>query len=599
MNRPKSASDALPLAKQDDQPMSDPLSSPTKGILLTPGASAARKKNVTFGEHVVDNEGKVPLKSGLPDDFPGKFPSPGTKPSDESKKRDESPEKGRGRSKLTEAFEQARDESRKRKSKADKRGKRELDEDGDHNGEFNDPRSESGKYWKREYDIYRTNTQREVKKLITKQKAAKSFAQAKDTQCTELADQLKQEQKKAESLEAKTTELTSQMKELQDKLRSRQEAERRHRDEIATLKRQLGQKDCARPGSSDSAVVVPIESRQPEQRAPRDLQTAREDKVQKPSEPDKAQIETLQAKASVVQRSPELPKSSSNLDTSKPDPVQRPSEPYNPSAASERPRLERPTLRARTKSKPEDLQLKPSDDIWAQLDSSRSVVCRTAERPPASPAAGRAVTSGTDATPLRTLSVNTCSSGRNSERSSPKSVDVECKSQRDPERKDSKNSPEIHDKQNESSLISPALPQPSPDVPSAAKSAIPKRSKYRKGTEDKRIDLSIEAPPSSSFHSDAKASLRTAPAGPRAAPDLKSTTPSNTPSNTKENVSPSSKPNTQYNELKVKPSAVWSSINAPQPSNRSSSMKAKDGREVSNDRIEAARARIAARRDGS
>jgi len=54
-------------------------SSPTKGILMTPGTANAKRKSVTFGAAVVDNEGKNRIgKSGLPNNCPGKFPSPWT-----------------------------------------------------------------------------------------------------------------------------------------------------------------------------------------------------------------------------------------------------------------------------------------------------------------------------------------------------------------------------------------------------------------------------------------------------------------------------------------------------------------------------------------
>ena len=79
MSRPKSAGDAQVLLNDVPANAPDPVSSPTKGILMTPGTAAARRKTVTFGDHVVDNEEKRPVKSGLPDDCPGKFPSPWNK----------------------------------------------------------------------------------------------------------------------------------------------------------------------------------------------------------------------------------------------------------------------------------------------------------------------------------------------------------------------------------------------------------------------------------------------------------------------------------------------------------------------------------------
>ena len=74
LTRPKSAGDARLL---EAAAASEAISSPTKGILMTPGTAAAKKKNVTFGDHVLNDEEKRPSKSGLPEDFPGKFPTRG------------------------------------------------------------------------------------------------------------------------------------------------------------------------------------------------------------------------------------------------------------------------------------------------------------------------------------------------------------------------------------------------------------------------------------------------------------------------------------------------------------------------------------------
>ena len=277
------------------------------------------------------------------------------------------PAKGKSKTKLTEALEQARDESRKRK-KRDKKG---LDEEeSDVPLEFREPKSEVGKYWKREYDIYRSNTQREVKKLITKQKAAKSYALTKDIECTELGEQLRQEQRKVEELGTKTAELSAQMREMGEKLKASQEAEKKQADELAMLKRQLGRRDSARPGSSDGMAV----SREPlphgRSRADSTKQTGRE-----------------------------IPKAEV-------DPVQRPSEPWRYSPEAEKPKMDIQTLRARLKAKQEPAAPGPksAEDIWAQsFDSSVPVMTRG----PPSPKAPRAVTSGTEATALQSLDINT------------------------------------------------------------------------------------------------------------------------------------------------------------------------------------------------
>ena len=566
MPRPKSANDAQTLAKQSGQDVAELPGSPTKGILLTPGTAAARKKNVTFGDHVIDNEGKKPIKTGLPDDCPGGFPNSGIKLADELES-DEDVAKGRGRSKLTEQFEQVRDDSRKRKTK---REKREFEKEREVPPEFVDPKSESGKYWKREYDVYRTNTQREVKKLVTKQKSAKSFAAAKDVQCTELANDLRLERKKVESLEAKIEELGSLMKDLHDQMRASQDSERKYADELAASKRQAGRKDSARPGSNDGPDMAVLSKQNSlEKTSSREAAKSEDDPVQRPSEPD---------------------------------PVQRPSEPYRRPSQPDKPKLDLQTLRGRMKAKPDTQQAKSQDDIWAQsFGSSSPLATRDSERQPMSPKGGRIVTSGTDVTPLQTLDVNAPGNSRELRRnSSPRSMDVECKST--PERdgaEDNSSAKTVRVTQKRDSPIrSPTLSLPSPEPPVPTISHTNKRE-HRKQTEDRLSEeRSSLVPQSSPFHETPHPLPAIPGTGTR---EATATRPSQQP-NTKENTAPaSSKQHTPQHELHVKPSVMWSSINAPQatpaaqPSKRNSSMIGKDGKEVSNDRLEAARARIQAR----
>ena len=63
----------------------------------------------------------------------------------------------------------------------------------------------------------------------------------------------------------------------------------------------------------------------------------------------------------------------------------------------------------------------------------------------------------------------------------------------------------------------------------------------------------------------------------------------------KENTSPNSKTYAATVDAKLKPSSAWNSINAPAAGKRTTSMMDKAGNEVGVDRLEAARARIAAR----
>lgn len=604
MNRPRSANDAQALVRQHGQPVVEPLGSPTKGILMTPGTAAAKKKNVTFGDNVMDNEEKRPFKSGLPDDCPGKFPS---QLGDDLEKSEEPAEKGRGRSKLTEAFEEARDESRKRKSKSDKRGKKDLVEDDELAPEFAEPISESGKYWKHEYDIYRTNTQREVKKLITKQKAAKSYALTKDIQCTDLADQLKQEQKKVESLEAKTVELSSQMKGLQEKLRASQETERKHQDEIAMLKRQLSRTDSARPTSSDEAATKPGSDPLQRTSEPHDHSTAT-DKPKLDLQTLRARLKSRPVSSNAVATAPgENRETEARMDRetvkAENDPVQKPSEPYQPPDEQKKSRSD--SFKAeKARIRRDMIQLPPSDDIWAQLDSlhsSSAFASGPTEKPPVPPHGGRAVTSGTNATPLTQLDVNKLSNGRDSKRnSSLRSLEVECKSTPDSpdlERIDSKNSPKVEGQpRQELPVPPPILPLASPDRQPVSNAMLYEAAAHRKAANEEPAtpDVSIQVPTSSPFQPHPKTTPTRSsvlPAGPREAQGSKPTQ----PNNTKENVSPTSKQQTPQIELHVKPSVMWNSISAPQGAKRNTSVTGKDGKQVSIDRLEAARARVNAR----
>ncbi|OCL05036.1 hypothetical protein AOQ84DRAFT_104578 [Glonium stellatum] len=207
----------------------NPLSSPTKpnGILMTPGTAARGRKTVSFGSHVVDNEGKrasFPGKSGLPNDFPGKFPSPWT-PGTELLS-DKKP-----RTKLTAALYNARDSAQSNTTSKPK-----AKDDNDITLDVMEPRSESGKYWKDQYLSYSERSQKEVKKLVTKQQLAKNYAKKKDAEAMELATKLEDERKR-HKLREKTLE--EQTKEYQERLRQSMAENLKASTEIAALKKRV------------------------------------------------------------------------------------------------------------------------------------------------------------------------------------------------------------------------------------------------------------------------------------------------------------------------------------------------------------------------
>jgi hypothetical protein len=223
----RSKSDSIKLApteiNTDLKPPSDdatnnPSGSPTKSILVTPG-TALRRKTVSFGESVIDNEGKRPGSASKPVKTP---PNPSGNLSIQwmSGSSDGS---GKPRSKLTQTLMNARENASKNsegdnedessggtKSDTNSQSKQDLDNE-DITINLEDPHSESGKYWKTEFDNYRVRTNREIKKLIHYRSIAKSYARKKDSEAMRLADKLKEEEEKVAEMERQVSRLASSM----------------------------------------------------------------------------------------------------------------------------------------------------------------------------------------------------------------------------------------------------------------------------------------------------------------------------------------------------------------------------------------------------
>ncbi|KAJ5573631.1 Spindle-body formation-associated protein [Penicillium hispanicum] len=194
----------------------NPSGSPTKSILVTPGTISNRRKTVSFGEGVVDNEGKRDSHSSKVVKTPPN-PSGNLTAQWMSGSAD-----GKPRSKLTQTLMDARDNASKNaesagssldassKTNPDPRSQS-KDELGSEDTTLNldEPRSESGKYWKTEFDAYRVRTNREIKKLIHYRSIAKSYARKKDTEALRLADKLKEEEEKVADMERQVSRLAS------------------------------------------------------------------------------------------------------------------------------------------------------------------------------------------------------------------------------------------------------------------------------------------------------------------------------------------------------------------------------------------------------
>ncbi|ODH51599.1 hypothetical protein GX48_02268 [Paracoccidioides brasiliensis] len=212
------------LPKPDE--LTQPMASPTKSILLTPGTASTRRKTVSFGEGVVDNERKrSPFESTA---YNGNISGQWTCKQHVGN--------GRNRSKLTQSLIEARGQKISNEKKLNENdelfdiviqkhptrvkeifqsGKTEQDEEDededDSTTNLNEPRSQSGIYWKSEFDSYRARTDREIKKLIEYRSVAKSYAKKKELEMRRLSDKLKREEAKVAEMELHVSKLAAGM----------------------------------------------------------------------------------------------------------------------------------------------------------------------------------------------------------------------------------------------------------------------------------------------------------------------------------------------------------------------------------------------------
>ncbi|KAE8383235.1 spindle pole body formation-associated protein-domain-containing protein [Aspergillus bertholletiae] len=202
-----------PIATKADVDMAvNAMASPTKSILVTPGTASNRRKTVSFGDGVVDNErrrGDSPSKSART-------------PLTSQWSINSSDGKAKPRSKLTQALMDSRDKSPKESEISQNSQPAESkpvvqsvssteDDTGDDTVNLNEPRSQSGKYWKAEFDSYRNKTTQEIRKLIQYRSAAKAYARKKDEEALRLAEKLKEEEVKVSEMERHVTQLASTM----------------------------------------------------------------------------------------------------------------------------------------------------------------------------------------------------------------------------------------------------------------------------------------------------------------------------------------------------------------------------------------------------
>jgi len=220
--------------------------SPTKppGILLTPGTATTRRKTVSFGADVPDKNEKskvgqgrvkdgqntstqkdrslnrVSQKTSLTETLklareikPGQSNIERNGGSSSSQKLMAPSQDRNGTEHLPNKLPSVAESSTSKKSNQDLLRELMVDEDvdGDMTMDLNEPHSQSGKYWKSEYQQYHDEATAEMQKLLKYKQLAKSYAKKKDAETVTLTEKLKEEQRRVTGLEDKISKLTAQL----------------------------------------------------------------------------------------------------------------------------------------------------------------------------------------------------------------------------------------------------------------------------------------------------------------------------------------------------------------------------------------------------
>lgn len=202
--------------------------SPTKGILVTPGTGANKRKTVSFGSLMPaggDGTSSFLLEKPLTPkatvtDLRNSVVQEGPRPMEKEAATAKS------------LFEAHLKDSQQRISKRsalqilEKQGATSLDQwedtrpvmqtchlpyGPDTTVDLNTPCSASGKHWKEEYEHYHRKSNRELKRIIQHGQTIKSYAHRKDSEAVSLSQKLNSELGKVAAMEARVSELATEL----------------------------------------------------------------------------------------------------------------------------------------------------------------------------------------------------------------------------------------------------------------------------------------------------------------------------------------------------------------------------------------------------
>lgn len=196
--------------------------SPTKSILVTPGTTSNRRKTVSFGGTAFHDDPE--RDQALSRSHSAAPSSAGSVTSQWMSSQSDG--KPRPRSKLTQSlldakehptdelprlFGSPRSDESSVKNESNATTRAAVTEDHDETVDLNDPRSQSGQYWKTQFENYRKRTNLEMARLVYYQAGVKSYARKKDIEAMRLKRELHKEEEKVAEMERRVTGLASDM----------------------------------------------------------------------------------------------------------------------------------------------------------------------------------------------------------------------------------------------------------------------------------------------------------------------------------------------------------------------------------------------------
>ncbi|KAI9791961.1 MAG: hypothetical protein M1816_003230 [Peltula sp. TS41687] len=246
-------------AVAEENGLTSPLKPP--GIMLTPGVGPSRRKTVSFGASVLDNEPKRSFRARKVEVKGDALNTSSHLPDSNSQAvKTES-----GRTRLTETLYEVRDQVRDShdgESSIQKSTKVHLEsatEDQDITVDMDKPRSTSGRHWMSEYQNYHEEAQHAIKRLKKYRDIAKVYSREKESEITSLDTKLRDESQKVKMLEAEVSDLVAILRSIckgddgseaaqarmAEKLASQTRLLVKYRKEIEELKAALEKKDAS------------------------------------------------------------------------------------------------------------------------------------------------------------------------------------------------------------------------------------------------------------------------------------------------------------------------------------------------------------------